>query len=270
MALYAYGCVSGLLVDAGASGTRVCPVYEGYCLPHAARSSPVGGDAVIGYLKHLEEGAGAGTKTEETNGEEEDELKRRGCYVAQDYEMELHHHHHHHHHQGSEVTEYRLPDGSTVAVGDQRFRSGELLFRPALHGYSDPGAHILALSSLQACNGNDLHNHLDNHILNDLGNDLLSDLQSAPECSLQRLLLGNVCVCGGMSLLPGFPERLQGELVRLVPQGSAVQLLSARGRHCSAWLGGAVASCLSSFKPLWITSAQYREEGSSAVLTRCY
>ncbi|XP_042563657.1 actin-3-like [Clupea harengus] len=234
LSLYSYGLVTGLLVDSGSSATRVCPVYSGYCLPHANYSMPLGGAAVSAYLRRLlgEAGSRPGGGASERRSLLR-EVKRQSCYVSQDFEQELR--------QGSEVTEYRLPDNTTVALGNERFRCAELLFCPSLDGAAQPGVHILAMSSLQS---------------------------SAPEW--QEELLANVVVCGGSSLLGGFPERLQAELERLAPRGSRVRVLSSSQRHFSSWLGGSIVAGLSSFQPLWVTSADYQEQGPAVVQRRFY
>ncbi|XP_041946157.1 actin-like [Alosa sapidissima] len=232
LSLYSYGLVTGLQVDAGASGTRVCPVYSGYCLPHAARGQPLGGAAFSAYLQQLLEQRGPGGGVSERRATLR-EAQSHSCYVAQDFERELQ--------TGSEVTEYRLPDGTTVALGNERFRSAELLFCPSLAGEPHPGVHILALSSVR---------------------------DSAPQW--QKQLLAHVALSGGTSLLPGFPERLQLELERLAPRGSRVIVHSAAHRHLAAWVGGAIMASLRSVRPLWVTSADYQEHGPDTVLQHCY
>lgn len=199
LSLYSYGLISGLLVDAGSSGTRVCPVYGGYCLPHAARSQSVGGAALSAYLQQLLEEAGSVGRERRGLLEEAgsvdvrrrgllEEVKRQSCYVSHDFEHELH--------QKSEVTEYQLPDGTTVALGNERFRCAELLFCPSLGGVAQPGLPVLALSSV-------------------------ADI--APEW--REEVLANVALAGGTSLLPGLSERVQMELERLAPRGSQVCVL---------------------------------------------
>lgn len=258
LALYSYGLISGLLVDAGFSATRVCPVYSGYCLPHAARSQPLGGAAVSAYLRQLLEEAqsvggerrglleevgsvggerrGLLEEAGSVGGERHtllEEVKRQSCYVSHDFEQELC--------QRSEVTEYQLPDGTTISLGDERFRCAELLFCPSLGGVAQPGLPALALGSLA---------------------------ESAPEW--RRELLANVALAGGTSLLPGFPERVQAELERLAPRGSSVRVLSGSQRHTSAWLGGSIVASLGTFQRLWVSSADYQEHGPHVVQRRCY
>lgn len=228
LSLYSYGRVSGLLLDLGASGTRICPVARGYCLPHAARSQSVGGAAVSAYLRQLlGEGAGPGV------GSVLEEVKRQSCYVSHDFEQELR--------EGSGVTEYQLPDGSTVSLGDERFRCTELLFCPSLGGVAQPGLPALALASLA---------------------------QVAPQWWEE--LLANVALAGGTSLLPGLPERVQTELERLAPRGSRVRVLSGSQRHVSSWLGGSILASLGTFQRLWVSRADYQEHGADVVHQRCY
>ena len=50
---FANGRPNALVVDVGASGTRVTPIFEGYVLRKSAMTSPWGGDAISQQLSHI-------------------------------------------------------------------------------------------------------------------------------------------------------------------------------------------------------------------------
>ena len=92
-----------------------------------------------------------------------------------------------------------------------------------------------------------------------------------------KLLYGNVIVTGGNSLIPGFFERLQGDTFRALNAESAhlgsrllmVAPSTAVERHYSAWIGGSIVGSLPCFPQMWITAAEYAEQGPHVVNRKC-
>lgn len=50
LTLYAQGLMTGVVVDIGDGVTHICPVYQGYALPHLTRRLDVAGREVTRYL----------------------------------------------------------------------------------------------------------------------------------------------------------------------------------------------------------------------------
>ena len=46
---------------------------------------------------------------------------------------------------------YMLPDGQVVTLGNERFRTGEVLFKPSLIGREASGVHELTYDSIMSC-----------------------------------------------------------------------------------------------------------------------
>ncbi|XP_030634251.1 actin-3-like [Chanos chanos] len=230
---YSYGLVSGLVVDSGSGSTFVSPVCNGYCLPHATFQMDLAGRAVTSCLQKLMTGAGFGSVAQHKFIVRE--IKKQTCYVSPDFERELKSDKH------GQLLDYQLPDGSTVTLGDERFRCPEILFCPSIAGVSQPGIHITAMNSLQ---------------------------MTAPEW--HATLMANVVMSGGTTLLNGFPERLQAEMEKLAPRDSKIRVLSGDHREFASWLGGSILPCLSSFQPMWVKRQDYFENGSCIVQKKCY
>lgn len=50
LTLYAQGLISGVVIDSGDGVTHICPVYEGFTLPHLTRRLDIAGKDITRYL----------------------------------------------------------------------------------------------------------------------------------------------------------------------------------------------------------------------------
>lgn len=50
LTLYAQGIISGVVIDSGDGVTHICPVYEGFTLPHLTRRLDIAGKDITRYL----------------------------------------------------------------------------------------------------------------------------------------------------------------------------------------------------------------------------
>ncbi|XP_023144520.2 uncharacterized protein LOC111580836 [Amphiprion ocellaris] len=237
LALYAAGRTTGVVFDSGDGVSHSVPVFEGYCLPHAVQRFPLAGVDVTMHLKKLlrEQGVCMRTSAEE---EIVREMKEKCCCVALHYEAELSH-------GGSSCGEmhYTMPDGQIVTLTTERFRAPEILFKPELIGRDHYGMHESIFKSI-------------------LGSDI----------DLRRCFLGNIVLSGGNTLLAGLPERLQAEIVDLLPadMAEAVRVSSPKDRDFSVWSGGAVLASLPTFSSAWISQEEYEEYGPQIVFRKCF
>jgi centractin len=161
------------------------------------------------------------------------ELKEGACYVAKDLVAE----------EAavrggafSGKQEFRLPDGQRVALGAERFRAPEALFRPSAMGLECPGvATALAAAALGA------------------------------DISLRRPLLGNVVLAGGSTLFRGFGERLLEGTRSALPAGCdcKVKVWAPAERRSLTWIGGSILASLGTFRSMWVTRAQWKEHGAN-------
>lgn len=146
---------------------------------------------------------------------------------------------------------FEMPDGSNQMWREQRFRVSE--------GMWDETAQLSTTSE----------------------EDRITKAQTVPELiraclnavdvDLRPNLLGNIVVTGGTSLLNGFNDRLNNELMGMYP-GMRVKLHAAgltTERRFGAWIGGSILASLGTFHQMWISKKEYDENGAGIVEKRC-
>jgi actin-related protein 4 len=91
------------------------------------------------------------------------------------------------------------------------------------------------------------------------------------DVDIRPLMLANVVVTGGSSLIPGLTERLNNELQRMFPS-TRVRLQAAGNmaeRKFGSWIGGSIMASLGTFHQMWISRKEFEEHGSGIVEKRC-
>ncbi|XP_025858490.2 actin-like protein 7B [Vulpes vulpes] len=136
--------------------------------------------------------------------------------------------------------DFELPDGRRLAVGPERFQCAEMLFRPSVAGSSQPGLPALAAACLQRCR----------------------------DAGFGAEMAANVLLCGGCTMLGGFPERFQSELGLLWP-GDGLAVAASPERKTSVWTGGSILASLQAFQQLWVSREEFAERGGAAILSKC-
>lgn len=79
---------------------------------------------------------------------------------------------------------HALPDGTELAIGEEKYLAPEILFSPERAGHDFPGAHETLISSI-----------------------------ARADVDLRAALYGNICVSGAGSKLAGFASRVLNEVV---------------------------------------------------------
>jgi actin-like protein 6A len=116
---------------------------------------------------------------------------------------------------------------------------------------------------------------------------LISESLRACDPELRQVLLGNVVLTGGGSLLSGFSERLAAELTRTFPHVRificvsdyrvvsltiAQTKIHAPGnpieRRYGGWLGGSILASLGTFHQLWISREEWDVSGCRVITFR--
>jgi len=228
LSLYAAGRITGLVLDSGHGVTHTVPIYEGFAFNHAIARIDVSGNDVNSYLaKILTESTGINL-TRTIDAKIVDTIKRKYCYVAEDFQQELKN-------DDLEYVDYELPDGQTLELGPEMFSAPELLFRPALNEIDGIGVHEMLLNSIGKCS-----------------------------LDARNALTENLILSGGTTMIQGLEKRLTKELVHALPVAAKVKVVAPSDRDVSVWIGGSIVTGFSVFQDEMMTwKFDWEEHGAS-------
>merc|ERR1712091_180006 len=116
---------------------------------------------------------------------------------------------------GSLEKHYKMPDGQTLTVGNERFRSPEVMFQPDFIGVESAGVHETTYNSIMKC-----------------------------DVDIRKDLFANVVLTGGNTLFAGFDERMKKEISELAEE-MKVKIIAPPERWFSSWIGGSILASLS-------------------------
>ncbi|KAG5187036.1 actin family [Tribonema minus] len=159
---------------------------------------------------------------------------------------------------------YRLPDGSEVTVGVERFKVPELLFNTDPFTTAAAGTPLAAFAESLT--------ETDTRLV-PLQNLVLECIQRC-DGDAQQSLASTIVVSGGGSGFDGMPERLRSEVDLLIAAGAPmwrpkVLAAGANERRISAWLGGSILGSLGSFHEMWMSKSEYEEHGARLINKKC-
>lgn len=292
-ARFAAGKASALVVDIGTSNISVTPVHDGLILKRGVQHSPLGGDYISSQIRALfksnspqpititphylissKTAVEAGQPAQATfrsfaPGQAPDASYRtlledrvltefKECVVqvwpgpgklsgpgsngAPNEELA----------RSSPGRPFEFPDGYNQVFGVERYRVVESLFDAKAH-IPDPDSTWAAPTQAQTIP------------------DLIKNALISIDTDIRPHLLANVVVTGASSLLYGFTDRLNQELMQLYP--SPRVRISAPGntaeRRFGSWIGGSILASLGTFHQMWISRKEYEEHGPSIVEKRC-
>lgn len=283
LAAFASGKAAGIIIDVGASHTSVTPVLDGMVLRKGVQKSPLAGNFVSSQIRQIFKSATpeipltphylVASKQQVDAGSPANAVYRTlnpaptASFRANEEERIL-----------TEFKEsvvevwpgpgrfsngtneeiarntpgrpFEMPDGWNQVFTADRFRAAEGLF--------DASAALTSESSPRP---------KDEHTIPRLVQAAVQQV----DADQRPLLLSNIVVTGGSTLLYKFNERLNYEINAIYP--STRNKLIAPGsvveRKYAAWIGGSILASLGSFHQLWISKKEYEEHGAGIVEKRC-
>ena len=156
-------------------------------------------------------------------------------YIAEDFEEELKNYWH------CVETNYELPDGQVITIGDERFRAPEPLFQPSLIGIESDGIDKLLYESIMKC-----------------------------ALDLQIEMYENIVLSGGSCNLPGMAMRIKKEIKALTASSIKPKVIDYPNKQNLSWIGASIMASQPSFYSLLISASQYQEYGVSIVHRKCF
>lgn len=248
LVLYAQGLLTGVVVDSGDGVTHVVPVYDGFVPQHLIRRLDVAGRHITTYLIKLLLLRGY-TFNRTADFETVREIKEKLCYAAFDIQKERA--------LAQDTTvlveKYKLPDGSEIKIGRERFEATEALFSPGLVDCEGKGMADMVFDMIQD-----------------------ADIDCRPE------FYKHIVLSGGSSMYPGLPSRLEKDIkdryLADILKGDTKRLgrLKLRiedppRRKHMVYLGASVLGDLMRDRAdFWITKAEYEEQGIARVLEKLH
>ncbi|KAH9603061.1 hypothetical protein KSS87_014863 [Heliosperma pusillum] len=211
---FASGRATSLVVDSGGGSTTVAPVHDGYVLQKAVLSSPIGGEFLTDCLTKSLESKGITIKPRYSFKRKEirpgefqrviaSDIKECVCrapdtpYNETDY-------------SNIPMTSYELPDGQTIEIGADRFKTPDVLFNPSLvqtipglESYADIAASARGLPQMV--------------------------IESINKCDpdIRRELFSSILLAGGTASMQQLKERLEKDLLEESPQAARVKVLAS-------------------------------------------
>ena len=248
LTLYAQGLLTGVVLDSGDGVTHICPVYEGYALPHLTRRLDIAGRDITRYLIKLLLLRGYAFN-HTADFETVRMVKEKLCYSAYNVEQEQR--------LATETTylteTYALPDGRVIKLGGERFEAPEALFQPHLINVEGQGIAELLFSTIQSADM-DIRSELYKHIVLSGGSTMYPGLPSRLEREIKQLYLERV---------------LNGDVDRL--QKFKIRIEDPPRRKDMVFIGGAVLADVMKDKPnFWLTKQSYEEIGLDRCMTQIY
>lgn len=287
LAAYAAGKASALVVDVGATGVSVTPIYDGLILKKGIQRSQLGGNWLSSQIRSLFEStepkveltphyliaskttvdAGAPAQATYRKFETEPSATYRALEeerILLEYKESVVHVWSANgklssgHPSGGSNEEwvarqpgkvFEMPDGSNRMWQAERYKVAE--------GMWDEKA---ALPTSEAA-----------PTRTQTIPELVKAAVASVDMDLRVNLLQNVVVTGGTTLTNGFTDRLHNELSAAYP-GARIRI-SAAGltseRRFGSWIGGSILGSLGTFHQMWISKQEYDEHGADIVNKRC-
>ena len=232
-AMYAYNSSnnSGVVVDLG-ERMDVVPIVDGYKVSAGVSRSAVGGLEMRNKLQHYLLGRNYSLTTF-IDGYITRYAIENLSYMARNFDRELQRCQRNPEKITRELSIKGCPsiESGILEMGSERFEASEGLFKPELWGLDQAGVHVLVHKAIRECG-----------------------------VDMRKEMTQNIFLAGGLTLIPGFRERLELEVERLNPSIKPIVHASPYRYH-AAYIGACVNAASSAFNQTKITRNDFVDAG---------
>jgi len=87
---------------------------------------------------------------------------------------------------------------------------------------------------------------------------------------MRKTLYSSIVLAGGSTMFNGFGDRLLKEATALAPKGTKIKIFASPERQFNTWIGGSILAALTTFKKMWVSHADWEEEGPNVLHRRTF
>ena len=235
LALFSVGSTSGVAIELGGGVFNASVVNSGTFLRNASLTLPISGRCITDYLRQDV------NKNQSVSDEQKwytnstcfwntlNDMKHTCCFVSQDFYSD-------NKNPEAHALNYELPDGTYLTLDKERYCCPEAIFNPNLYGVEMQGIQHQAYNAAMKA---------------DTGN--------------EKEVLSNMVLCGGGSLFPGLPTRLESELKKLNTTEHDIRLVTPDQRENCVWRGGSLMAVDEAWGHIWMNKEDYDEHGPTFI-----
>lgn len=236
LAAYSVGKSTGISIDCGHTSLNFAPIYEGFLQRHCVQHIPIAGKDINDILINLliKNGQVIDSKMQKQSIIK---AKESFCFLRHNNEDEIEKK------KEEESKEWELPDKKKITINKERFQATEVIFDPKQFGYDYPNFQELFKKTVKGI-----------------------------DSDLREIMLANIIFNGGTTLIKGFKSRVTQEIEQAGQDYEFKKKVHTYPEaQFMAWLGGSILTSLTNFENLWITKAEYKEEGKATIVhKKCF
>ncbi|XP_052061470.1 extracellular matrix-binding protein ebh-like isoform X2 [Mytilus californianus] len=237
LALYSYNATSGIIVDIG-ERMEILPIFDGVLIEGGVSRQSYGGQKIADSLNSslVEHKYNFVTPVDKLLVRY---VMEQSCYACENYkDMKSKCDKDSDSYKATVyLNNFDLPEDAHMSVTHDIscFKSAEGFFNTDLWGMDYPCVHKLIYQAIQSC-------PMDN----------------------RKHMYRAIYLSGGVTMLPGFSERLQAELKKLAPPSVLVEVHASPQRYYSAFIGaGTLLSNLAISEQIFISSEEWKKDGAA-------
>ena len=236
LAAYSVGKSTGISIDCGHTSLNFAPIYEGFLQRHCVQHIPIAGKDINDILINLliKNGQVIDSKMQKQSIIK---AKESFCFLRHDNEDEIEKK------KEEETKDWELPDKKKITISKERYQATEVIFDPKQFGYDYPNFQELFKKTVKGI-----------------------------DSDLREIMLANIIFNGGTTLIKGFKNRVTQEIEQAGQDYEFKKKVHTYPEaQFMAWIGGSILTSLTNFENLWITKAEYKEEGKATIVhKKCF